>query len=109
MGKLFEGADHCISSDQIFEMETLPKNILVVGGGYIGVEMSQIMHAFGVNTTLLVRDQLLGRVDQEIVDLLVENMKKTGLDLRFGEQIKKVTKNSSDGRLTVTLTDESQH
>jgi pyruvate/2-oxoglutarate dehydrogenase complex dihydrolipoamide dehydrogenase (E3) component len=88
-------------------MDTLPKSMIVVGGGYIGVEMSQIMHAFGVHTTLLVKDFLLGRVDQEIVDLLVENMKKSGLGLRFSVQITKVEKNESTGLLTATLSDGS--
>jgi glutathione reductase (NADPH) len=104
---LFPGVEHCISSDGIFAMDTLPKSMIVVGGGYIGVEMSQIMHAFGVHTTLLVKDFLLGRVDQEIVDLLVENMKKSGLGLRFSVQITKVEKNESTGLLTATLSDGS--
>lgn len=88
----FEGIEHCISSDDIFSMEKLPKSMVVVGGGYIGVEMSQIMHAFGVETTLLVRDLLLQRVDQEIVDLLIENMKKSGLNLQFKIELNKVMK-----------------
>lgn len=105
--KLFSGVEHCISSDGIFAMETLPKSMLVVGGGYIGVEMSQIMHAFGVKTTLLVKDMLLGRVDQEIVDLLVENMQKSGLNLKFKAQVAKVDKDAATGMLNVTLTDGS--
>ncbi len=59
----FEGLNHCITSDDIFAMETLPKSMAIIGGGYIGVEMGNIMNAFGVKTTLLVREVLLGRVD----------------------------------------------
>jgi len=51
----FPGGEHCWSSDNIFSMEELPKSIVVLGGGYIGVEMGQIMQALGVKTTLVVR------------------------------------------------------
>ena len=44
-------------------MEKLPKSMIVIGGGYIGVEMSNIMQSFGVKTTLLVKEVLLSRVD----------------------------------------------
>jgi|TARA_B110000285_G_C14777479_1_gene446897 glutathione reductase (NADPH) len=51
----FPGSEHCWSSDDIFTMERLPKSMIVIGGGYIGVEMAQIVQALGVKTTLLVR------------------------------------------------------
>ena len=66
-----DGAEHCWSSDDLFTMEELPKSMVVLGGGYIGVEMAQIMHAFGVKTTLLVRNKLLaGHCDQELIPVL---------------------------------------
>jgi glutathione reductase (NADPH) len=37
-----------MNSDDIFKLEELPKSMIVLGGGYIGVEMAQIMHALGV-------------------------------------------------------------
>ena len=39
----FPGSEHCWTSEDIFKMENLPKSMVVIGGGYIGVEMSQIM------------------------------------------------------------------
>jgi glutathione reductase (NADPH) len=36
----FEGGEHCWSSDDIFTMETLPKSMIVLGGGYIAIEMA---------------------------------------------------------------------
>lgn len=92
MPSKFEGLEHCITSDDIFAMQNLPKSIVIIGGGYIGTEMAGIMASFGVKTTLLVRDMLLGRVDQEIVDLLIENMKKHDIDVRLMTSADKVTK-----------------
>lgn len=55
-------------------MEKLPKSLTVLGGGYIGVEMSQIMTGFGVSTTLVTRDKLLGVIDQELIPVLLDSM-----------------------------------
>ena len=52
----FPGVELCWSSDDIFAMEELPSTMIVIGGGYIGIEMSQIMQALGVQVTLLARD-----------------------------------------------------
>lgn len=102
-----EGVELCITSDDIFALEQLPKSMVVVGGGYIGTEMAQIMQAFGVRTTLIVRDILLKHVDQEIVDLLIENMKKLGLDIRLKINLLKVTKIPGSTNLLAHLSDGS--
>ena len=47
----FPGVELCMNSDDIFDLEELPKSMIVLGGGYIGIEMAQIMQAFGVKTT----------------------------------------------------------
>ncbi len=52
----FKGGEHCISSDDIFTMEKLTESMIVLGGGYIAVEMAQIMVALGVKVTLLARN-----------------------------------------------------
>jgi pyruvate/2-oxoglutarate dehydrogenase complex dihydrolipoamide dehydrogenase (E3) component len=82
--------------------------MVIIGGGYIGTEMAGIMAAFGVKVTLLVRDMLLARVDQEIVDLLIENMKKHHIDVRILANSNEVTKNPETGLLNVHLEDGSQ-
>jgi glutathione reductase (NADPH) len=89
-------------------MESLPKSMVIIGGGYIGTEMAGIMSAFGVKTTLLVRDFLLARTDQEVVDLLIESMIKHKIDVRLMTSASKVTKDPSTGMLTVHLTNGSE-
>ena len=65
-------------------MEELPESIVVLGAGYIAVEMAQIMTALGVKTTLLARNKMLTLVDQEVVASLETSMKVLGLDVRLG-------------------------
>ena len=100
----FEGAEFCIDSDGVFEMEELPKSIVVLGGGYIGVEMAQIMAAFGVKTTLLCRSKFLSHVDQELIEVLLDSMNKLGLDARTKSPFTGVSK-LDNGLLRVALAD----
>jgi pyruvate/2-oxoglutarate dehydrogenase complex dihydrolipoamide dehydrogenase (E3) component len=51
-------------------MEQLPKSIVVVGGGYIGVELSQILNSFSVKTTLIARSVLLSFIDRDVIEVL---------------------------------------
>ena len=85
-------------------MEQLPKSITVLGGGYIGIEMAQIMQAFGVKTTILARNKFLNHVDQELIEVLLESMQKLGLDARTKTPFTGVTK-LDNGQLRVTLAD----
>jgi len=78
--------------------------MVVIGGGYIGIELAQIFNAMGVKTTLLVRDIPLRHVDAEVVASLLESMVKLGLDVRLKTPMEKVTKDEN-GFLTVHLGD----
>lgn len=101
----FPGGEHCWSSDDVFTMEELPKSMVVLGGGYIGVEMAQIMQAFGVETTLVTRNKFLAHVDQELVEtVLLPNMKKLGMDARKETPFESVEKLES-GMFRVNLKD----
>jgi mercuric reductase len=65
--------------------------MICIGGGYIGVEMAQILAALGVQTTLVVRSVILKQLDRDIVEELMSNMKKLGLEIRLESPHKSVT------------------
>ena len=76
------------TSNEIFDLETLPKRILIVGGGYIAVEFAGIFAGLGVETTLSYRGpNLLKEFDREIVGQLIEEMKAKGIDVRLNHQL----------------------
>lgn len=54
---LIIGIEHAITSDGFFELEQQPKNVVVVGAGYIAVELSGIFNALGTKVNLLIRGQ----------------------------------------------------
>ena len=72
-----KGAEHIITSDEAFDLEELPKSILIMGGGYIAVEFASIFNGLGVDTTICVRsDRVLRGFDEQSVDFLINEMKK---------------------------------
>jgi len=90
----FPGAELCMNSNDIFALEELPESLTVIGGGYIGIEIAQIMHALGVKVTVVIRSIPLRFVDREIVDMLIHQMKETGMEVKLHSPHASVTKSS---------------
>jgi glutathione reductase (NADPH) len=102
----FPGSEYAITSNEAFYLPELPGRIIIVGGGYIGVEFAGIFHGLGTQTTQLYRDALFLRgFDDDIRKTLAEEMRKRGVDLRFKADIAEIDKKG--GELTATLTDGS--
>jgi len=78
------GIEHAITSDDALEnLEERPDHLVVVGGGYIGVELAGILHALGVPTTLVIRRaEPLRGFDHDVRATVCEEMRRHGLDLR---------------------------
>jgi glutathione reductase (NADPH) len=77
-----------IVSDDIFHLETLPKSILIIGGGYIACEFACILNGLGVEVTQYYRGaQILRGFDDEARGLISEAMRESGIDLRTGTNI----------------------
>jgi glutathione reductase (NADPH) len=100
------GAEHAITSNEAFHMPSLPERVIIVGGGYIGVEFAGIFHGLGAHITQLYRGKLFLRgFDNDIRSTLAEEMLKRGIDLRFNADITQVAK--ENGALIATLSDGS--
>ena len=99
------GKELAITSNEAFFLPTLPKRVLVVGGGYIAVEFASIFHGLGAQTTLLYRGELFLRgFDQAVRHHLRDEMLKKALDLQFNSDITRLQK-QADGSLLATLQD----
>jgi glutathione reductase (NADPH) len=98
----FPGSEHAVTSNEIFFLPTLPRRVVIVGGGYIGVEFAGIFHGLGVEVTQLYWDRLFLRgFDDDCRKTLADEMRKKGIDLRFNADIEKIEKRS--GVLRATL------
>ena len=82
------GAEHGITSNDIFHMETLPKSILIIGGGYIASEFACILNGLGSSVTQFYRgEQILRGFDEEARNMIADQMIESGVDLKLGTNI----------------------
>jgi NAD(P) transhydrogenase len=83
----FDGAS-IFTSDEILQLERLPRTLAVVGAGVIGCEYASIFAALGVRVTLVdKRDRLLPFVDGEIADTLCHHLREHRATLRLNESV----------------------
>ncbi|MET3590222.1 glutathione reductase (NADPH) [Bartonella silvatica] len=86
-----KGGHFCLTSNEIFDLKELPKSIVIVGGGYIGVEFANIFHELGVKTTLIHRgDLILRNFDHDLRQLLNDVMIEKGISIIYGETVSEV-------------------
>ena len=98
-----DGHEHCIFSNEAFDLKQLPKAIMIEGGGYIAVEFANIFHGLGVETTLVYRGQeILSRFDMDLRRSLHETMEKKGIRILCHSVSQRVRKDAQ-GRLEVQL------
>ena len=83
----FDG-QRIFTSDEMLDLEDLPRTMAIIGGGVIGVEFATIFAILGVRVTLVdARPRLLEFVDAEVIDSLVYNMRRNRVTLRMAEKV----------------------
>ncbi|MBN1237611.1 MAG: glutathione-disulfide reductase [Gammaproteobacteria bacterium] len=79
------GAEHGITSDGFFELESRPKRVAVVGSGYVAVELGGVLRSLGSDVTIFLRfDRVLRYFDTLIGDHLMQHMRDAGIELMTG-------------------------
>src|ERR1700723_2254870 len=82
---------------EALELDEIPEHLLVVGGGYVGVEMSQTMRRFGSKVTLIDRNgRLMSKEDPDVCEALRSLLADEGIDILLNARIKKVSGKSGD-------------
>ncbi len=80
-----------VNSDQILALPELPRSLIVVGGGVVGVEYTCMFAVLGVRVTLIEkRDRLLEFADREIIEALSFHLRDSRVTLRLGEEVESV-------------------
>ena len=99
----FPGAEHGITSNEVFHLDDVPKRVLIAGAGYIANEFAGIFHQFGAHVTLVNRtDVILRGYDESIRDRLLQISMSKGIDFRFNAAFESIEKDES-GCLTVKM------
>ena len=91
-----------LTSTTAFALETLPKSLLVIGGGYIGAELAQIFARMGVKVTIVCRTHLLPAAEPEISEALSGYLCEEGVRLTCGVAYQRVEETATGVSLVVT-------
>ena len=74
-----------LNSTSIMEVDIVPERLLVIGGGYVGVEFGQAFRRFGSQVTIIQRgEQLLSREDSDVADKVADILRQDGIDILLG-------------------------
>ena len=99
-----EGIDDVptLDSTSIMELDEVPEHLLVLGGGYIGLEFGQMFRRFGSRVTIIQRvGQLLGREDRDVAEAILDIMKEDGIDVLLNTEAMSVQQNETQIHLNV--------
>ncbi len=99
----FEGAEHCITSNEVFHLPELPRKVVIAGAGYIALEFAGIFNALGSHVTVVNRSETLLRgYDETLRDRLLQITMARGIEYKFNCPFEKVVKRE-DGCLEAYL------
>jgi len=99
-----EGLDRVptLDSTSIMELERVPGHLVVLGGGYIGLEFAQMFRRFGSRVTLVEREpQLLPQEDEDIADAVATILREDGIDLLLQAQVRRARATAAGVRFEV--------
>lgn len=91
-----DGSEHLTLSDGFLNLQTLPRRLVLIGGGYVGFEFAHIAARAGADVVVLNRsDQPLSGFDPDLVALLIDRTRALGVDVRLGHEVKAVRKTAA--------------
>ena len=91
------GIEHVISSNEAFHLETLPKRIVIQGGGYIALEFAGIFAGFGSDVTVIYRgDNILRGFDEDVRTHVRAEMEKRGITILTGCTVGRIEKHGAE-------------
>lgn len=103
--KGIEDNPYVVTSKELLELKALPKQLVIIGGGYIGLEFASMFKNMGSDVTLVIRDEkFIPREDSEIADAVKESLENRGIKLLMKTGTSEIIK--KDGYAEVVIEDE---
>ena len=92
-----------LTSGTIMELDRVPEHLVIVGGGYIGLEFGQMFRRFGSDVTILQRgNRLLPREDEDVSDAMLELLREDGVNVQCSATTTRIAESAS-GRIALTV------
>ena len=94
-----------LTNESLFELKELPEHLIVIGGGPIGMEMAQAHRRLGSKVTVLEGGRAFGKDDPELAQIVLDNIRAEGVDVREGTKVVSVAKDGGGVAVTVETAD----
>src|SRR5215471_8739490 len=102
-------ADSAMTNIELLELDRVPEQLVVLGGGYVGLEFAQAYRRFGSRVTLVQRGpQLLPREDADVAEAMLHLLNDDGIDVLLGAQTLRIEGRKRDLRLVVRARDSER-
>lgn len=95
-----------MTNETLWDLRELPRHLIIIGGGPIGLEMAQAHRRLGAQVTVLEAARALGKDDPEIAAVALEKLRSEEIDIREGAKVVEVS--GTEGAITLTLEDGTE-
>ena len=102
-----EGLDSIpyLNSTTVMDVDEVPDHLIVLGGGYVGIEFGQMFRRFGSGVTIVQRgSRLMGREDDDIAEAVMEILRQDGVDVILNANTNRVERDEKDEILVLLTT-----
>ncbi|MFD0587068.1 dihydrolipoyl dehydrogenase [Paenibacillus sp. GCM10027627] len=107
--KAFPYSGRIVSSTGALSLPEVPKSLVVIGGGYIGIELGQMYSKFGTKVTVIEgSDSILPGFDKDMSSIVAKKLKGTNVDIVTGAQAKSAEQTDKDVTVTYTVGDKEE-
>lgn len=107
--KAFPFSGRIVSSTGALSLPEIPKSLVVIGGGYIGIELGQMYSKFGTKVTVIEgSDAILPGFDKDMSSIVAKKLKSTNVDIITGAQAKGAEQTDKDVTVTYTVGDKEE-
>jgi pyruvate/2-oxoglutarate dehydrogenase complex dihydrolipoamide dehydrogenase (E3) component len=93
-----------LDSTTIMELDHVPQHLIVLGGGYIGLEFGQMFRRFGSQVTIIQRsEQLLSREDSDVAEAVTEILQEDGINVLLRSRVQQIDASVGGGSVRITV------
>lgn len=98
-----------LNSTDAMNQDKLPRELVIIGGGYIGLEFANMFASFGSRVTILDHHKsLLPREDDDVAEMVIQNFKDNGVKFEVGVNIKDISEQDEQAAITFTRGDNHE-